>query len=206
MSKVFEHSNPTNPAQLLQSLTLSLASALKLLFYVLLALGIIYLAWRNRETIARTFAEILRQLREFVARLFGGGSATVDAADGDATRPRRRTFADFKDPFASGRHTQIAPVELVRYTFEAFEAWAGDRGRPRTPDQTPQELVRGALAPQTPMYAKARHMVQLYSEAAYASATISREAANTLQSLWQMMRSANNSREKAQEPQKEISK
>ena len=207
MSKMFEHSNPANPAQLLQSLTLSLTSALKLLFYVLLALGIVYLAWRNRETIARTFAEILRQLREFFARLFGGGAATAGAADGDAfSAPHRRTFAEFKDPFASGRHTQIAPVELVRYTFEAFEAWAGDRGRPRTPDQTPQELVRGALAPQTPMYAKARQMVQLYSEAAYASATISREAANTLQSLWQMMRSANNSREKAQEPQKEFSK
>jgi hypothetical protein len=189
MSKAFEHAETTNQAQLLNSLSLSIGNALKLLFYAILAAAIAFLAWKNREAIARAFAEILRQLRELLARLFGGSvAATAADADGHSTTAaRRRTFAEFKDPFASGRHQQIAPVELVRYTFEAFEAWAGDRGRPRTPDQTPQELVRGALAPQTPMYAKARQMVQLYSEAAYASATISRESAAGLQSLWQMM-------------------
>jgi hypothetical protein len=190
MSKAFEHANSANPAQMLQSLSLSIGNALKLLFYAILAAVIAVLAWKNREAIARGLSEIIRQLREFLARLFGGGAAATAAdADGHSTTaPRRRTFAEFKDPFAGGRHQQIAPVELVRYTFEAFEAWAGDRGRPRTPDQTPQEMVRSALAPQTPMYAQARQMVQLYSEAAYASATISRESAASLQSLWQMMR------------------
>jgi hypothetical protein len=189
-NKAFEHAETANPAQMLNSLSLSIGNALKLLFYGILAAIIAFLAWKNREAIARAFAEIMRQLRELLARLFGGGAATTatDADGRSTTAARRRTFAEFQDPFASGRHQQIAPVELVRYTFEAFEAWAGDRGRPRTPDQTPQELVRSALAPQTPMYAKARQMVQLYSEAAYASATISRESAASLQSLWQMMR------------------
>ncbi len=190
MSKAFEHAKTASPAQMPNSLSLSIGNALKLLFYAILAAAIAFLVWKNREAIARAFAEIMRQLRELLARLFGrSAAATAADADGHSTTAvRRRTFAEFKDPFASGRHQQIAPVELVRYTFEAFEAWAGDRGRPRTPDQTPQELVRSALAPQTPMYAKARQMVQLYSEAAYASATISRESAASLQSLWQMMR------------------
>ena len=190
MSKALEHADVANPTQMLQSLSLSIGNALKLLFYAILAAAVAFLAWKNRDAIARGLSEIMRQLREFLARFFGrGGAATAADADGHSTTAaRRRTFAEFKDPFASGRHQQIAPVELVRYTFEAFEAWAGDRGRPRTPDQTPQELVRSALAPQTPMYAKARQMVQLYSEAAYASATISRESAAGLQSLWQMMR------------------
>lgn len=190
MSKMAERGESSSPTQMLQSLSSSLANALKLLFYAVLAAFIAYLAWRNREALARAMSEIMRQLRELFARLFGGGGATaaVAADDDSASKPRRRTFAEFKDPFAGGRHDKIAPVELVRYTFEAFEAWAGDRGRPRTPDQTPQELVRSALAPQTPMYAQARQMVGLYSEAAYASATISREAAASLQPLWQMMR------------------
>jgi hypothetical protein len=205
MSKAFEHADSVNPTQMLQSLSLSIGNALKLMFYAILAAAVAFLAWRNRDAIFRGLSEMMRQLREFLAHLFGG-SAAATAADADGhstTASRRRTFAEFKDPFAGGRHQQIAPVELVRYTFEAFEAWAGDRGRPRTPDQTPQELVRGALAPQTPMYAEARQMVQLYSEAAYASATISRQSAASLRSLWQMMNSGIHSREKAQESQKE---
>ena len=47
---------------------------------------------------------------------------------------------------------------------------------------------------------QARQMVQLYSEAAYAAATISREAASSLQSLWQMMRAEQEPR-KVAEPQ-----
>jgi hypothetical protein len=136
-------------------------------------------------------SDILRQLGELLARLFGGRTAAAAAADeAAAAKAPRRTFAEFTDPFATGRHRQLPTEELVRYTFEAFEAWAGDRGSQRTPNQTPQELVREALAPQTPIYAQARHMVQLYNQAAYGAAGISREAALALEPLWRMMRSS----------------
>jgi hypothetical protein len=194
MRKMFDHTDVSSPAQLVQALSSSLGNILKLLFYVAIAAFVCYFAWKRRGAIARAFAEMLQQLREFLARLFGRGAAVGSEQDSVSTSgPRRRTFAEFSDPFSTGRHRNIPPVELVRYTFEAFEAWAGDRGRPRTPDQTPQELVRGALAPQTPMYAQARQLVQLYSEAAYASATITREAASSLQPLWHLMRSSTSS-------------
>jgi hypothetical protein len=191
-------SKPTNSIENYQSATLaqlqglsaSLGDGLKIAFYVLLALVIGYLAWRNREAVAWGVADFWRAVGTFLASLFGGRRATSGDGEPDEalSTARRSTFADFSDPFLGGRAAKLAPVELVRYTFEAFEAWAGDRGRPRTPDQTPQELVRSALPPQTPMYAEARQMAQLYSEAAYASTTLSRDAAARLQSLWQMMR------------------
>jgi hypothetical protein len=190
MSQMFEHPQSA-PAELLQSLSMSLSNALKWLFYAIIAGAIAYFAWTRREALMRAFAEILQQLRELWARLFGRPVAiTGDEDRAAAVAPSRRAFREFTDPFASGRHAKIPAVELVRYTFEAFEAWAGDRGRPRSPDQTPQELVRGALPPQSPMYAQAQQLVQLYNQAAYSSATISREAASGLQRLWQMMRSS----------------
>jgi hypothetical protein len=76
----------------------------------------------------------------------------------------------------------------VRHTFEAFEAWARDGGHPRSPDETPAELVRAATAPQTPLSDEARRMVRLYSEVAYASGAVSRESVDGLRGIWELMR------------------
>ena len=75
----------------------------------------------------------------------------------------------------------------MRYTFEAFEAWSRDAGHPRSPDQTPAELVRLATLPQTPLREAARRMTRLYSEAAYAPVSISPAAAESLRELWSLM-------------------
>jgi hypothetical protein len=130
----------------------------------------------------------LRQLRA----LFGGKRATAFANEPGvaASAPRRPTFAEFRDPFAAGQHGKLPPEELVRYTFSAFEAWANDRGSPRSPDCTPQELISMAVEPETPMYAEARRLIRLYSQVAYASQRVPREAANELQTLWQIMRAS----------------
>jgi hypothetical protein len=137
----------------------------------------------------------LRQLRELLARLLDRHAVASDAADVELKRPenRRRTFAEFRDPFATGDHRRLAPKELVRYTFEAFEAWARDAGHPRSPDQTPAELVRLATEPHSPLHEEARRMVRLYSEAAYASGRVSPPAAESLRELWSLMQ-ANTSR------------
>jgi hypothetical protein len=190
---MFSHPQLSNPFQPLQTIASSLSNLLKFVFYVLLGLAIAYFAWTRRSAIARALADIFRELREFFARLFGQAPAANANEVAAVAGPRRRTFGDFNDPFTSGRARSLPPVELVRYTFEAFEAWAGDHGRPRSPDQTPQELVRSVLPPQTPMYDQARRLAQLYSEAAYSAATVPREAAASLQSLWQLMRSARSS-------------
>jgi hypothetical protein len=133
--------------------------------------------------------DIMRELRAFFARLFGGRapSAVESNATEQAAPARPIRFVDFRDPFASGDARGIPPDELVRYTFSAFEAWASDHGCPRTPDRTPSELLRTAVATESPMYDEARRMVRLYSEVAYAARTVPREAANALQGLWRSM-------------------
>jgi hypothetical protein len=164
-----------------------LAGVLKTLLYVVVGLAILYGAWKYRQQIMQALAEIMAQLRA----LFGGKPAAQQAGEeAAAAQARRRTFAEFRDPFLSGEARQMAPDELVRYTFTAFEAWAGDRGQPRDVDCTPQELVRLAVPAEHRMNADAKRLARLYSEAAYAGARIPREAAGELRSLWQMMRDA----------------
>jgi len=173
--------------QKLSRLASDIGGLFKFLFYGALSLLACFLAWTYRHQILQALADIVNQLRA----LFGGKSARAALDDPNAvsiTAPTA-TFQDFRDPFATGQHSRMSPEELVRYTFAAFEAWANDRGRTRTPDCTPSELVLLAVDPESPMYEEARHLVRLYGEMAYAARNIPRESAGELVTLWQMMQS-----------------
>jgi hypothetical protein len=174
----------------LSKLMASTVDLVKFIFYLLIALVVLFFAFKYRNEIINAIISLIRDIRAWLAGLFGRRPdvETGEEAPASPTR-RRRTFAEFRDPFVTGQHQQISPVELVRYTFEAFEAWAGDHGHQRSPDQTPHELVQCVLAKQSPMYDEARRLAALYGEAAYSAATVSREAAASLRTLWSMMRS-----------------
>jgi hypothetical protein len=163
-----------------------LSGVFKLLFYLIGLIAIVYGVWRYHRLIMQAIAKLLRQLRE----LFGGKRVSRETAEVDAVDAavRRPSFGEFRDPFLSGQHGRFSPEELVRYTFAAFEAWAGDRGLPRTPDCTPQELVNSAVEPKTAIHTEAGRMVRLYGQVAYASQRVTREAAAELRELWQLMR------------------
>jgi hypothetical protein len=190
--------NPTasavkTPLEIIQNVANTVRSGLgallKLLFYIVAGTFLAIAVWRYRAQIMQAISDLLRMLRE----LFGGRRATEGQADDEkvASRPRPRSFSEFRDPFLTGQQGQMPPEELVRYTFAAFEAWANDRGRPRTPDCTPQELLSAAVEPKTPLHAEARKLVRLYGELAYASRRVPRAAADELREVWQLMRSTN---------------
>jgi hypothetical protein len=188
-----QHSADEKPFQLPKVPTPDLnflAGVLKLIFYIALAVAAAVFFWRNRHALAQAARDILRQLRELLARLFGGRTVAADSVEDTASKPtiRHRTFAEFRDPFASGEARRLAPEELVRYTFEAFEAWSRDAGHSRSPDQTPAELVQKAVDPQSPLHEEARRMTRIYSEVAYAAARPTPQAVERLGELWSLMR------------------
>jgi len=165
---------------------------LKLIFYAALALALGCLAWQNRRQITLAIADILHQLRDLLARLLGGDRAkpTNDADDEmkKISGPPQRLFSSFADPFASGHPHSMPPDELVQYTFEAFEAWARERGFPRSPDQTLLEIIWQAVPKRSPLMAEARLLARLYNEAAYAPGSISTAEVDHLAPLWTQLR------------------
>ncbi len=187
---------PTDPIrqiqQALPNLVGSIGNLLKILLYAVLAAIVAVFAWRYRFQIAQAIRDIVRQLRELLARIFGGRPAAISTPGEDqsgATLQRQRPFAEYRDPFATGDAARLPPEELVRYTFEAFEAWARDGGCPRSADQTPAELVRAAVPPKMELFDEARRMLRLYSEVAYASGSVTRETTDGLREMWRLMRS-----------------
>jgi hypothetical protein len=177
--------SPEQPFELKlpEFLSMSMGSLLKWIVWIVGALVLLVLMAKHWERIQRAIADLW-------AALFGRKPApgAGEPAAAVAAR-RRRTFSDFHDPFAGGRRPG-SPVELVKYTFEAFEAWAGDRGCERTPDRTPHELVAQSVSAESPMYAEARRMAVLYGEAAYGSRRVPPESVEGLRELWRMMRAS----------------
>jgi hypothetical protein len=177
---------PSEFAEALKTAT-SVGEFFKALFYFIFAFGVLFLAWRSR-------AEILAMLRELLAFLQGllGGRKRDRVAAGQATAEPEfppAPFASFADPFTTGIAARYSAGELVRYSFEAFEAWSREHGCPRTSDQTPHELARDVSKLNASMAADARNLAELYARAAYGSGQLPANTAEQLSRLWQRMRS-----------------
>jgi len=187
-----EHSQRPDPVQAVQQVSRAvggLAGLVKWLLYLLLAAVVGYLAWKHRHELLAAVRDILRDLRAWLTGLLGRDRDPIATAPEEATgvfRPRRR-FCDFRNPFASGAYRQMTAEELVRYTFEAFEAWCAERGTPRSPDQTPQELVRLTTPASDPLRPPARLLARLYSEVAYGGGRVSDRDAHRLADLWRRL-------------------
>lgn len=170
----------------------SFGAALKWLLYLALAVLIGWAAWTNREGLLAAIRDFRQMLVDLWNWLVGRKVSEAEvAAEEAAKRPPLPRFADYKDPFATGAAGRYPPGELVRYTFEALEAWARDTGCPRFPDQTPHEFVRSLAAEATPFATDAAYLAELYCHVAYAHATPTPANVGRLAQLWQGMRAAN---------------
>jgi hypothetical protein len=165
-----------------------LLASLRWILYIVLAVVALVALWRSRQQVAAAIAGLVQALRDFWARLWGGRKKEKEEAEEEqATPPPPPRFADFTDPFASGMAGRYAPEELVRYTFEAMEAWARERGVTRPADQTPFEFARCVGARVPSLAQGAQRLAELYNQAAYAPGSVSARQVEPLRRVWQLM-------------------
>lgn len=157
-----------------------IGSLVKWLIYGALLAVAICLCVKHRQAIHAA----LRRFWANLLALFGRKPRIAAAVEVDDSPPELPPFAAFANPFASGAAGSQSPEELVRYTFEALQAWAKERDLERPPDQTPIEFARrlGAYIPD--LAYEAGRLTRMYSGFAYAGRTPPGDCANVLQSLW----------------------
>jgi hypothetical protein len=163
------------------------AAVAKLLFYLALAVLILYGLWRYWPTVLAAIRDFFQGLAEFWRSLFGGKRETTaeTAAELAAAAPTLPRFVDFVDPFLSGRAGRYTPAQLVTYTFQAMEAWAREHGCPRQPEETPHEFARNVGQHSEPLADNAPRLAELYCQIAYASGRLPASTMEQLRHVWQ---------------------
>jgi Domain of unknown function (DUF4129) len=162
-----------------------LAASVKWLIYAAIAVAVAFLLIRHWSR----FIEMLAKFWADLLAAFGGrrgDERDASAEPGAAPLPVVR-FAAFENPFFSGAAGRMPPAQLVRYTFEALEAWARERVVARPPEQTPLEFAQ-ELGRRDPALAKdVTSTAELYVRVAYARKNPSRESVAVLERLWRRM-------------------
>jgi hypothetical protein len=104
-------------------------------------------------------------------------------------RPER-PFRSFSNPFADGSAARRSPDELVRYSFAALDAWAGERDLGRGDEETPREFAErlGAAAPD--LADASRVLATHYANLAYGRRHAPESARTHVEDLWLMMEEA----------------
>ncbi|MFZ1936062.1 MAG: DUF4129 domain-containing protein, partial [Thermoguttaceae bacterium] len=183
---------PSVPRISLPHVLPAFGSLLKWILYLALAVLVVWAVWKNRAELLAALRDFRQMLADFWNRLFGGKAREAAEAVAEVAAKKRPLprFADYNDPFAAGVAGRYRPEELVRYTFEALEAWARDTGHSRLPDQTPHEFARSLAAEALSLAADAGYLAELYCQVAYAHATPAAASVGRLSQLWQGMRAA----------------
>jgi hypothetical protein len=169
----------------LGSLMQFLAAAFKWLIYGAIAVAAVVLLMRHWSRVMEILAKFWADLLAAFGRKRGDEhEATPESGAAPAAVVR---FAAFENPFFSGAAGRMAPAQLVRYTFEALEAWARERVVARPPEQTPLEFAQ-ELGRRDPAIAKdVTSTAELYVRVAYARKNPSRESVAVLERLWRRM-------------------
>ncbi|MDR3456958.1 MAG: DUF4129 domain-containing protein [Verrucomicrobiae bacterium] len=158
-------------------------------FKALFWLGLLLLAgwwiYRRRELLRQIARSIWAALVKFFNDLFQMRSrAHQPVAAENAPAPTGRRFASFTNPFLQGANTSWSPEQLVLYSYEAMQAWAGEHGIKPRPEQTSREFCTELGQNFPEMISDLQQLSWLYSHAAYRLAVPAGYDLEPVKNLW----------------------
>ena len=168
----------------------SLPAIIKLLFYAALVLIGLYLLFRYRKELLAALRNFIKEVRSFWNWLWGRrqqpDSALAEVSE-LAAEPVYRSFASYSNPFATSATRDWTPEQMVRYSFDALEAWARESGWARLEHETPNEFTRSLGRHRKQLASALRCIGRLYSRAAYAPGTLPRSCLEDVRGFWQVL-------------------
>ena len=179
-------STPESDSSWMDSLAENMGTLFKWLVYAAMAAGVIYMAIKNWPAVSPFFRNLWAELLAMFGRKPAASVAEgEEASDEPVALPR--PFSAFSDPFRSGKAAQSSPGELVRYTFEALQAWAFENKCGRTPDQTPMEFGQRLQSRRLKLSAEAHEVSLLYAQVAYGGHRPDDASVAKLRKLWRKL-------------------
>jgi hypothetical protein len=165
-----------------------------IIFGVLAVVAVVFLLRGGLRYLANFFdwaRRLLDALRAFWEGLFSGrkreAATTGDGEESTEERTPLRPFHWYRNPFGDGRADELSPGELVRYSFEALEAWAAEHGLPRMTDETPLEFAARVGREVPAIETEGKRLAALYARLLYAKGTVPGSWRGALETFWERM-------------------
>lgn len=181
-----ESTPPASDSSWMDTIAENMGTLFKWLVYAAMTAGVIYMAIKNWPAVSAFFRNLWAELLAMFGRKPTASAAEGEEASEEPVAPPR-PFSAFSDPFRSGKAAQSSPGELVRYTFEALQAWAFENNCGRTPDQTPMEFGQRLQSRRLKISAEAHEVSLLYAQVAYGGHRPDDSSVATLQKLWRKL-------------------
>jgi hypothetical protein len=180
--------------RMLSAVSSAVGSFLKWVVYAILilagALALLWLAWKFLKHLAQFTlwaANLAAALQAWWQRLSQRRTSQRAAAAEEAEAEMLEPFSAFTNPFLDGTAERRSPAELVRYSFEALQAWARERDLGRQKGETPLEFVQRLTAEVPSLEAPTRRLAALYVRLAYARGSLPGSGTATVQQFWQQL-------------------
>jgi len=190
--KIPDQTTPTPdnppPAPPVPGLVNHLYQWLRVLFLITLIGFFAWWVYRNRATLLAMAQALLAAIRQFFADLFPPDS-TPDGVPEPATaaQPKIQPFAAFKNPFLTGQAEKLTPEQLVFYSYEALQAWAGEHGHPPRPEQTAREFCSELGGRYPEITADLDRLSRLHGQAAYGARVPAHSDLAPVKNIWQFL-------------------
>ena len=176
-------SSPESTSSIMDSVMEMIGTLFKWIVYGIIAAIVLFLVVRHWQAVANFLLNLWNELLAmFGRRREPEAEATVETEEPAVPA---RPFSAFRNPFRSGAAAQHSPSELVRYTFEALQAWASEHGCGRSPDQTPMEFGQQLRSHRRDDIGPDAHeLSQLYARVAYGGLRAKDDSFPLLERLW----------------------
>lgn len=186
----------SNPAEQFQSTRIGgalskIADVLKWVVFIVLGVIVLFVVFRHGLQFLSNFMpwakNLLAAIDAWLKGLFGRkkqlGEAKAEVIVAEPVESRV-PFAAFSNPFADRTADGRSPAELVRYSFEALEAWAGDRNMSRRADETTLEFADRLGKEFGGLREYARKLALLVARLAYAGGSLPANTREVLDHFW----------------------
>jgi len=168
------------------------ASFLKWIVIAILVLAVVFFLLRSGLRFLANFTDWARRLlAAFQAWWQGLGAfwprkpTAEQNLETEEIRVPPKPFSAYPNPFSAGRADEMSPGELVRYSFEALEAWAREHGLERRQQQTPIEFAH-TLGDEVPRLEQdVQRLAGFYASLTYAPGRLPETCREPLRTFWQ---------------------
>ncbi len=177
----------------------TVSTVLKWIVFALLILAVIFFLLREGLKFLANFTDWAKNLLDALRKLWAGlfrrrAVRDHEGADSVQTAPSRsrlvEPFAAYANPFTDGTAARRPIKEVVRYTFDALQAWARERGAERRPEETPLEFAARLGAEFPALEADVRRFASLYARSVYDYSPLPAAATEQVRRFWERLETA----------------